>query len=87
MISNIFVGLALLAVVWGIVSSMKIVAHLASRGVRINYIFLRVMILRYIGMYHDMTAREAGRPGPWYYSYIASMLLALLFAVVGLALR
>ena len=87
MISNILVALALIAVVWGIVSSLKIVTHLASRGIRINYILLRVMILRYIGMYHDMTVREAGRPGPWYYSYIASMLLALLFAVIGLALR
>jgi len=34
-----------------------------------------------------MTARERGRPGPRYYSYVTTMLLALLFAIIGLVLR
>lgn len=87
MTGNVLVALALLAVVWGIVSSILIVSYLAARGVKVNYIFLRVMILKYIRDYHDMTARETGKPGRWYYSYIVSMLLALLFAVAGLSLR
>jgi hypothetical protein len=87
MVSNALVALALLCVLWGIVSSIKIVLYLTGRGVRINYIFMRVLVLKYISQYHDMTATENGRPGPWFYSYITSMLLALVFAVTGLSLR
>ena len=85
--ANLFLVLAILAALWGVVSSMLIVSYLSNHGIKINYIFIRVLILKYIGNYHDMTARESGRPGPWYYSYVAAMLLALLFAIIGLALR
>jgi hypothetical protein len=87
MVSNVLVGLALICVLWGIVSSIKIVQYLSARGVGINYFFLRVMILKYISQYHDMTARHDGKPGSWYYSYVTAMLLALVLAVVGLSLR
>jgi hypothetical protein len=87
MISNVLVALALICVLWGIVSTIRIVQYLSGRGVKINYIFIRVLIMKYVAQYHDMTARQIGRPGPWYYSYITSMLLALLFAIVGLSLR
>lgn len=87
MLGNVFVGLALVCLLWGIISSMKIVQYLSARGTRINYIFMRVMILKYVASYHDMTARHDGKPGPWYYSYVTAMLLALVFAIIGLSLR
>jgi hypothetical protein len=87
MTANLFIALAMLAVLWGIVSSMAIVSYLSSRGRKINYFLIRVMILKYISDYHDLTVRERGKPGPWYYSYITAMLLALVFAFIGLALR
>ena len=87
MTANLFLALAIIAVLWGTISAIKIVIYLSSRGVRINYLFLRVLIIKYVHNYHDMTAKESGRPGPWYYSYVTSMLLALLFAIVGLSLK
>ena len=86
-ISTLFIALALLCVLWGIISCMVIASYLSRHGVRINLIFFRVLVLRYIQQYHDMTAKETGKPGWWFYSYVTSMMLALAFAVVGLALR
>jgi hypothetical protein len=40
-----------------------------------------------IGQYHKITKEETGRAGPWFYSYIISMNLALVFAIVGLVLE
>ena len=85
--ANLFLALAIIAVLWGTISALKIVIYLSNRGVRINYLFLRVLIIKYVHNYHDMTAKEKGRPGPWYYSYVTSMLLALLFGIVGLSLK
>jgi len=87
MIGNVFAALAIASLVWGIISAFRIVYYLSTRGVRINYIFMRVMILKYVAQYHQMTAKQNGRPGPWYYSYVTAMLLALVFAVAGLWLR
>ena len=85
--STLFLTLALICLGWGIVSAMVITSFMSSRGVKINILFLRIMILKYIHQYHEITAKERGKPGPWFYSYIASMNLALALAVIGGILR
>lgn len=85
--SDLILALALMSVGWGVVSSIAIVSFLSSRGVKINFFLLRVMILKYVNDYHRITKEETGVPGPWYYSYIISMFLALVFAIAGLVLR
>lgn len=85
--SNIFFGLAILSVVWGVVSSIVIASYLSKRGIKINLLFFRILVFRYIHQYHQITKREEGRPGPWFYSYIISMNLALVLAIMGVVLR
>ena len=84
---NLFFGLALLSVVWGIVSSIVIAAYLSKRGIKINLLLFRILVFRYIHQYHQITRREEGRPGPWFYSYIISMNLALVLVIIGVVLR
>jgi hypothetical protein len=86
-ISDLFLLLAVLSVLWGIVSSAFIVSFLSRRGVKINWLFMRILVLRYIHQYHRITRDESGEPGPWYYSYIVAMNLALICTIVGLAMR
>jgi hypothetical protein len=86
-LSKFFLVLAFLSVFWGIVSCIVIASYLSARGVKINYVFFRVLVLKYIRDYHAMTMRDTGRPGPWFYSYVTSMMLAVGFAILGLALR
>jgi len=85
--SNTFFILALASAVWGVVSSIVITSFLARRGVKINYVFIKVLILKYIHQYRKMTMQENGRPGPWFYSFVVSMNLALVFAIVGILFK
>lgn len=87
MLSNIFIGIALVSVAWGIVSSIVIASYLSRRGRKINLLFFRILMLKYIHEYHEITLQENGKPGAWFYSYIVSMNLALVTALIGLALR
>jgi uncharacterized oligopeptide transporter (OPT) family protein len=85
--SDIFFILAILSAVWGIVSSIVISSFLSKRGIKINLLFFRILVLKYIHQYHRITMQENGKPGPWFYSYIISMNLALVFAIVGIVLK
>jgi hypothetical protein len=85
--SFLFLVLAIVCVLWGVVSSIAIASFLSRRGIKINLLFFRVLVLKYIYQYHQITKQENGKPGPWFYSYIISMNLALIFAIVGLALK
>jgi hypothetical protein len=86
-ISNTLFILAIGCAVWGVVSSIVITAFLARRGVKINYVFIKVLILKYIHQYRKITMQENGRPGPWFYSYIVSMNLALVLAIIGIVFK
>ena len=85
--STLLFALAILCVVWGIISAMVITAFISSRGIKINLLFFRILILKYISQYHNITKEEQGRPGFWFYSYIISMNAALVCAIVGFVLR
>ena len=86
-LDEILLILALLSVVWGAVSAIVISTYLSRRGIKINILFYRLLVLKYIHQYHEITQRELGRPGSWFYSYVISMNLALVFAIIGLILR
>ena len=84
--NSILFILALPCVVWAIVSSIMITAFLSRRGIRINLLFFRLLILKYIHQYYKITLHENGRPGPWFYSYIISMNLALVLVLLAIVL-
>ena len=87
LLSNVLLGIALVSVAWGIVSSLVIADALQKRGTKINWIFLRILIIKYVGQYRDVTRTETGRTGPWFYSFIIAMNVALVTAFAGLILR
>ncbi len=84
---EIFFGLAILSALWGVVSSLVIASFLSQRGIKINWLFFRILVLKYINQYQQITKQENGKPGPWFYSYILSMLLALVLVIVGVVLK
>lgn len=85
--STLFITLMVISVGWGIASFMVVTSYLSSRGVKINYLFLRVLMFKYVNEYHRLTKEERGRPGLWHYSFVISMCLTFVFAVLGLTLR
>jgi hypothetical protein len=67
--------------VWTVVTSLLIARDLEKRGVSINYLLLRLMILKYLHQYHKITKEETGRVGPLFYHYIVPINGALVLAV------
>jgi len=85
--SNLLLILSISCAVWGVVSTIIISTYLSKHGVKINILFLRVLVLKYLSQYHEISNKENGKTGPWFYSYIISMNLALILAIVGLILK
>ena len=78
---------ALVSVIFGIVFMIMIVSFLSKRGIKINYIFLRLYIIKYIHQYRKITIEENGKPGYLFYAFIVSMNFALVLAVIGIILK
>jgi hypothetical protein len=85
--STLFFILALIGIGCGIAASAMIASFLSKRGVRINYLFIRLFVFRYVRQYRKITMVETGKPGPLFYWFITSWNLALLFAIVGIILE
>ena len=86
-ISNLFLGLGLISVSWGIISMIVITSFVSRRGTKINFFLYRLYVIKYISLYKQITEAEDGEPGPWFYSFTVSMNFALLCSVVGLILK
>ena len=78
---------ALISVIFGIVFMIMIASFLSNRGIKINYIFFRLYIIKYIHQYRKITMEENGKPENLFYGFIVSMNLALVLAVIGIILR
>ena len=85
--NSIFLTIAILSLFTGIVSMMAMVSFCSDRGIKINWLWIRLFIFRYISQYRKITIEENGKAGPWFYSFVFSMNVALLSAVIGLILK
>ncbi len=85
--STVFLVVAILGALWGVVDFVLIAAALEKHGIHVNLLLARVFFFRYLNQYKSATISESGKVGPLYYSYIAAMNVALVCAVIGLLLR
>ena len=85
--SMAFFILAIISIICGIIFSLMITSFLSKHGIKINYVFLKLFLLKYIHQYRKLTVEENGKPGNLFYAFIVSMNLALVFAVIGIVLR
>ena len=84
-ITALLITLGLFCVAWYVVTCILIYKTLRDRGMNPSFLFLRVMILKYLGQYKEITRKETGRTGPLYYHYIVSINAALVaFVLVAL---
>ena len=86
-VGNLFLGLGLVGMGWGIISMIVITNFVADRGTKINFFLYRLYIFKYVNQYKHITEMENGEPGPWFYSFVVSMNFALLCSVTGLILK
>jgi hypothetical protein len=74
--------LAVACAIWAVVSSLLIAADLQKRGVPVSFLWLRVMILRYLHQYAKITQEETGRVGPLFYHYVVPLNVALALVII-----
>jgi hypothetical protein len=85
--ANVLLIAALVFVGLYVIFAMMIVGELSKRGIKINYFLLRLLIIKYISQYKQITLKETGKVGPLYYPCIASVSLALVLAIAGVVLK
>jgi type III secretory pathway component EscS len=86
-ISNFLLMLVIIFEISGVTSIIMIAVALEKRKVKVNFLFLRLLILKYIRDYKKITLKETGKVGHLYYSFIISMNAALVAAIVGILIR
>ena len=86
-ISNVFLILAIVSVLCGVLFSIMIISFISKRGTKINYFLIRIFIYKYVNQYRKITIEENGKVGPLFYPFISSFILALIFAIVGAILK
>jgi hypothetical protein len=79
--------LALISVVWGMVSAIAIASFLSNRGHKIDVLLFRFKLFKYIRQYAEITTQEEGQPGFWYRSFTISMTMVLILVIFGLYLK
>ncbi|MFH1689768.1 MAG: hypothetical protein ABIE42_05965 [Candidatus Eisenbacteria bacterium] len=79
---EMLIGLGVVCVIWAVVAAILIAADLHKRGVKVSFVWLRLMILKYLHEYSKVTREETGRVGPLFYHYVVPLNVALVIVVV-----
>jgi len=79
---TLLVSLILACGVWAVVASVLIARDLEKHGVSVGFLWLRVMILKYLGQYRKVTLEETGRVGPLFYHYVIPLSVALGLVII-----
>jgi hypothetical protein len=74
--------LALVCAIWAVTASIMIAADLQKRGVPVSFLWLRLMILKYLHEYAKITREQTGRVGPLFYHYVVPLNVALVLVVI-----
>jgi len=72
-----------IALIWYVVSSIIIYSELKKRNVKVNFIFIRFMIIPYANKYKEITKKETGRVGSLFYHWVISINIALVFGIAA----
>ena len=74
--------LALVCAIWAVAASIAIAADLKKRGMPVSFVWLRLMILKYLHQYAKVTQEETGRVGPLFYHYVVPLNVALVLVII-----
>ena len=80
---NVLILLMLFFAVVFVVLSILIIRELAKRNIKINVLFLRLLLPKYVHDYKKITEKETGKPGPLFYPWIVSINLTLLCFILS----
>jgi hypothetical protein len=76
------IALGLICVVWAVVAAVLIAGSLHKRGMTISFVWLRLMVLKYLHEYARVTREETGHVGPLFYHYVVPLNVALVIVII-----
>lgn len=79
----LFASIAVISVIWYIVTGLIIFDWLSKRSYKVNYLFLRLFLPLYVNQYKKLTTAETGKAGILYLHWIISVNMALIFTVAA----
>ena len=79
---DILIGLLVVCALWAVVASLLIAVDLRRRGLRVSFLWLRLLILQYLARYRRLTRLEGGRVGPLFYHSVVPLNLALVLVLI-----
>jgi len=80
----IFLILVVACGFWNVYATLMIYASLKDWGKPVSFTFLRLFAPKYAYDYRMITRNEVGKTGGWFYHWIISINLALVFAILAL---
>lgn len=86
-LSGMLLLLAVVCVIWAVVSAVLITASLDRRGIKTPFPFMGALIFRNLIRYKEITLKESGKVGPLFYSYVVPVNAALILVLAALAVR
>ena len=79
-----FTVIAGVFVVINIYLSIRIMHELSKRGYPVNFLLMRLLIIKYVHQYKKITTTETGQTGELFRPWILSINGALVFAVMAI---
>jgi hypothetical protein len=86
-ITAILVGILVIALAWYVTTGVLIYDDLRRRNVAVSFLFLRVLILKYVSQYKEITLKERGKVGPLFCHWTISIIVTLVSAILNLLPR
>ena len=83
-LTNFFIAVTAIAIVWFIVSGGKIINELMKRNYKIKLIIINMMLPVYVHRYRKITLEETGKVGVLFYHWVIAINTALVFAVAAI---
>ena len=80
--SGLLICLILVCGGWAVAASLLIARDLERRGVSVSYLWLRVMLLKYLSQYRRVTLQETGQVGSLFYHYVIPLNVALALTII-----
>lgn len=75
---SVYLNLMLLFAVLFVVTTMAIYNFLHRKGEKVNFLWLKMMMISYVDRYREITRKENGRVGILYYFWVLAINLTLL---------
>ncbi|MDH5185977.1 MAG: hypothetical protein OEZ20_00385 [candidate division WOR-3 bacterium] len=81
-ITIILIAIGAVALIWYIISTIRICEALRKRNIKVNYFLLRLYALKYVNQYKNITKKETGQVGPLFYHWTISIITVLFTAFI-----